>query len=177
MIYSLGQRMLRPHGAFYIAPSAQVIGEVVLGENASIWFGAVVRGDCETISIGAGTNIQDGAVLHTDPGAPLVIGERCTVGHLVMLHGCTLGNHCLVGIGSVILNHARIGNNCIVGANSLVTEGKTFPDGSLIMGSPAKVVRALDEAQIAKLAQGADHYIENGRRFARELRPDPRYPR
>jgi carbonic anhydrase/acetyltransferase-like protein (isoleucine patch superfamily) len=177
MIYSLGPHSIRAQGAFFIAPSAQVIGDVVLGEDASIWFGAVVRGDCETITIGAGSNIQDGSVLHSDPGAPLVIGRRCTVGHQVMLHGCTIGDHCLIGIGAVILNHARIGDNCIVAANSLVTEGKEFPAGSLIMGSPAKVVRELDEKQLAMLARGADHYIENGRRYARQLRPDPRYPR
>ncbi len=175
MIYALGTRRVRPAGAFYVAPSAQVIGDVVLGEDVSIWFGAIVRADCDTITIGAGTNIQDGSVLHVDAGVPLTIGERCIVGHKVMLHGCTLGDHCLIGIGSVVLNKARIGSNCIVGANSLITEGKEFPPGSLIMGAPAKVVRALSEEQIAMLAHGADHYVENARLFDRELVVDPRF--
>jgi len=173
----LGERQVSPQGRFYVAPGAQVIGDVVLGEDVSIWFGCVVRADVERISIGAGSNIQDGSVLHVDPGMPLHIGERCTIGHQVMLHGCTIGDNSLVGIGSIILNNARIGSNCIVGANSLVTEGKEFPDGSLIMGSPAKLVRMLDEKQIGMLAHGAAHYIDNGRRYAAQLRPDPRFPR
>ncbi len=175
MIYTLDARRIRPAGNFYVAPSAQVIGDVVLGDDVSIWFGAVVRADCDTITIGAGTNIQDGSVLHVDPGAPLTIGERCTIGHMVMLHGCTLGDHCLIGIGSVILNKARVGSNSIVGANSLITEGKEFPPGSLIMGTPAKVVRALSDEQIAMLAHGADHYIDNARLYDQDLAIDPRF--
>jgi carbonic anhydrase/acetyltransferase-like protein (isoleucine patch superfamily) len=177
MICMLGERQVTTQGRCYVAPGAQVIGDVVLGEDVSIWFGCVVRADCERISIGAGSNIQDGSVLHVDPGMPLHIGERCTIGHMVMLHGCTIGDNSMVGIGSIILNNARIGSNCIVGANSLVTEGKEFPDGSLIMGSPAKLVRMLDEKQLGMLAHGAAHYIDNGRRYAAQLRPDPRFTR
>lgn len=154
----------------WVADSAQVIGGVVLGENASVWFGAVLRGDNETLTIGRDTNVQDGSVLHSDMGSPLTLGEGVTIGHQVMLHGCTVGDNSLIGIQAVILNKARIGRNSIVGAGAVVTEGKEFPDNSLIIGAPAKVVRTLDEAAVAKLRQSAQHYVENGRRYAKGLR-------
>jgi carbonic anhydrase/acetyltransferase-like protein (isoleucine patch superfamily) len=154
----------------WVADSAQVIGDVVLAENASVWFGAVLGGDSESLSIGRNSNVQDLAVLHTDPGCPLTIGDNVTVGHQVMLHGCTIGDNSLVGIQAVILNNAKIGRNSIVGAGSVVTEGKEFPDNSLILGSPAKVVRTLDDAAAAMLRHGAEHYVENGRRFAKGLK-------
>ena len=154
----------------WVADTAQVIGNVVLGENASVWFGTVVRGDTEAITIGAGTNIQDASVLHADFGQPLVVGERVTVGHQVMLHGCTIGDETLIGIGAIVLNGARIGKNCLVGAGALVTEGKEFPDGSMIIGSPAKAVRELSPEQIEGLRQSARHYMDNARRFQSGLR-------
>jgi carbonic anhydrase/acetyltransferase-like protein (isoleucine patch superfamily) len=154
----------------WVADSAQVIGNVVLAENASVWFGAVLRGDSESLTIGRNSNVQDLSMLHADPGCPLTIGENVTVGHQVMLHGCTIGDNSLVGIQAVILNNAKIGRNSIVGAGSVVTEGKEFPDNSLIIGSPAKVVRTLDDAAAAKLGHGAEHYVENGRRFAKGLK-------
>ena len=154
----------------WVADSAQVIGHVVLGENASVWFGAVLRGDNEALTIGRDTNVQDGSVLHSDTGSPLTLGEGVTVGHQVMLHGCTVGDNTLIGIQAVILNNARIGRNSIVGAGAVVTEGKEFPDNSLIIGAPAKVVRTLDEAAAARLRQSAQHYVENARRYAKGLR-------
>jgi carbonic anhydrase/acetyltransferase-like protein (isoleucine patch superfamily) len=154
----------------WVADSAQVMGAVLLGEGASVWFGVVIRGDTETIRIGANSNIQDLSVLHADIGCPLTIGEGVTVGHQVMLHGCTVGDNSLIGIQAVILNNARIGKNSIVGAGSVVTEGKEFPDNSLIIGSPAKVVRTLDEGAAAKLALSAQHYVQNARRFAQGLK-------
>ena len=149
----------------WVADSAQVIGNVVLGDQASVWFGTVVRGDTERISIGAGSNIQDTSVLHADIGKPLVIGERVTVGHQAVLHGCTVGDESLIGIGAIVLNGAKIGKNCLVGAGSLVTEGKEFPDGSMIMGAPAKLVRQLTAEQMASLRDSAQHYIDNAQRF------------
>ena len=149
----------------WVAESAHVIGSVSLGVDASVWFGAVLRGDTELLTVGRGSNVQDGSVLHADPGRPTTIGDGVTIGHLVMLHGCTIGDNSLVGIGSVILNGARIGRNCLVGARALVTEGKTFPDGSLIVGSPAVAVRSLTEEQIEGLRQSAQHYVANARRF------------
>ena len=154
----------------WVADSAQVIGHVVLGENASIWFGAVLRGDNEALTIGRDTNVQDGSVLHSDMGSPLTLGEGVTIGHQVMLHGCTVGDNTLIGIQAVILNNARIGRNSIVGAGAVVTEGKEFPDNSLIIGAPAKVVRTLDEAAAARLRQSAQHYVEIARRYAKGLR-------
>ncbi|MBP7413198.1 gamma carbonic anhydrase family protein [Simplicispira metamorpha] len=149
----------------WVADSAQVMGQVELGEGASVWFGAVVRGDTDRITIGAGSNIQDASVLHADAGQPLLVGERVTVGHQVVLHGCTIGDESLIGIGAVVLNGAKIGKNCLVGAGALVTEGKEFPDGSMILGSPAKAVRQLTPAQIEGLRQSARHYTDNARRF------------
>lgn len=147
-----------------------MIGQVELGEDAGIWFGAVLRGDNERISIGARTNIQEGAMVHTDPGHPVSIGADCTIGHHAIVHGATIGANSLVGMGATILNGARIGANCLVGANALVTERKEFPDGSLIVGSPAKALRQLDAAAIEAIRESAAHYVENWRRFARGLR-------
>ncbi len=155
---------------YWIAPDAQVVGNVHLGEDSSIWFAALVRGDNDPITIGAGTNIQDGCVLHSDEGSPLTIGEGVTVGHKVVLHGCTIDDNSLVGIGAVVLNRARIGRDSIVGAGALVTEGKSFPDGVLIVGSPARVVRELTPEQIEGLRRSASHYVENSRRFADGLK-------
>ncbi|GAA4429172.1 gamma carbonic anhydrase family protein [Acidovorax lacteus] len=169
-VYELDGVAPRVAESAWVADSAQVMGNVVLGEDASVWFGTVVRGDTECITIGAGSNIQDASVLHADIGQPLVVGERVTVGHQVMLHGCTIGDESLIGIGAVVLNGARIGRNCLVGAGALVTEGKEFPDGSMILGSPAKVVRQLTPEQIAGLRMSAQHYIDNARRFRRGLR-------
>jgi len=157
-------------GSVWIAPDAQVIGRVTLGEEVGVWFGAVIRGDNDPISIGARTNIQDGAMLHADPGIPLTIGADVTVGHHAILHGCSVGDNSLIGMGATVLNRARIGANCIVGANALVTEGKEFPDFSLIVGAPAKAVRTLDPATAAQLRASAAHYVANARRYAGTLR-------
>jgi carbonic anhydrase/acetyltransferase-like protein (isoleucine patch superfamily) len=154
----------------WVAENAQVMGQVVLQEDASVWFGSVLRGDSDRITIGRGSNVQDGSVLHADQGMPLTLGEFVTVGHQVMLHGCTIGDESLIGIGAVVLNGAKIGKNCLVGAGSLVTEGKEFPDGSMILGSPARVVKVLTPEQIAGLRQSALHYIENARRFQKGLK-------
>jgi carbonic anhydrase/acetyltransferase-like protein (isoleucine patch superfamily) len=154
----------------WVADSADVMGNVQLADNVSVWFGAVIRGDTETIHIGTNSNVQDGSVLHADIGQPLNIGQDVTVGHQVMLHGCTIGDGSLIGIQAVVLNGVRIGKNCIVGAGSVVTEGKEFPDNSLIIGSPAKVVRTLDDAAVQKLKLSAQHYVANGRRYAKGLK-------
>jgi carbonic anhydrase/acetyltransferase-like protein (isoleucine patch superfamily) len=154
----------------WVADSAEVMGRVTLGENANVWFGAVLRGDTEAMTIGRNSNIQDLSVLHCDIGCPLTVGENVTVGHQVMLHGCTIGDNTLIGMQAVVLNNAKIGRNSIVGAGALVTEGSEFPDNSMILGSPAKVVRTLDEAAAAKLRQGAEHYVKNARRFAAGLK-------
>lgn len=155
----------------WVAPDAQVIGRVRLGRDCGVWFGSVLRGDNEQIAIGAGSNVQELTVMHTDPGFPLTIGEGCTIGHRAILHGCTIGDNSLVGMGAIILNGARIGNNCLVGAGALVTEGKEFPDNSLIIGSPAKAVRELDDAAIAGLKRSGEHYVANARRFRKGLKP------
>ncbi len=169
VIYSLHELGPQISGRCYIAPSAVVIGDVSLEEDTSVWFGAVVRGDVERIMIGHGSNVQDNSVLHCDPGAPLILDEYVTVGHQVTLHGCRVGHHSLIGIGSTILNHARIGANSIVGANSLITEHKTFPDGVLILGAPARVIRELTKDEIATLPRYAERYIERAERYRREL--------
>lgn len=153
----------------WVAPTADVMGNVELESQSSIWFGAVLRGDNDFIKIGAGSNIQDNSVLHTDPGQPLVIGQGVTVGHKVMLHGCTIGDNCLIGIGSTILNGAVIGNNCIIGAHALITEGKIIPDNSMVIGAPGKVVKTLSDAQIGMLKMNAQVYIHNAARFAKGL--------
>jgi carbonic anhydrase/acetyltransferase-like protein (isoleucine patch superfamily) len=155
---------------FWIAPDAHVIGRVRLGADVGVWFGAVLRGDNELIDIGEGTNIQEGAVLHTDMGAPLTVGAGCTIGHKAILHGCSIGENSLIGMGATVLNHARIGANCLVGAHALVTEGKEFPDNSLIVGAPAKAIRVLDEAAIERLRLSSRHYVENWKRFAKGMR-------
>ena len=172
-LYGLGDQAPQTSGPgrFWVAPGAHVVGNVCIGEDVSVWFGAILRGDNEPIRIGARSNIQDLSVLHSDPGSPLTIGEGVTVGHKVTLHGCTIGDNSLIGIGAVVLNRARIGANSLVGAGALVTEGKTFPDGVLIVGSPARVVRELTPEQIEGLKRSADHYVANGRRFAAGLRP------
>jgi len=154
----------------WVAEDAQVMGNVRMAADASVWFGSVVRGDTETISIGEGSNIQDGSVLHADHGKPLTVGKHVTVGHQVMLHGCTIGDESLIGIGAVVLNGAVIGKNCLVGARALVTEGKSFPDGSMILGSPAKVVRQLSPEEIEGLRRSAKHYVDNAKRFAKGLK-------
>jgi carbonic anhydrase/acetyltransferase-like protein (isoleucine patch superfamily) len=169
-VYQLDEYLPEIADSAWVADSAELIGRVKLGADVSVWFKAVLRGDSEQLTIGAGTNIQDGSVLHADHGFPLVLGEGVTVGHQCMLHGCTVGDYSLIGIGAVILNGARIGKHCLVGAGALVTEGKQFPDGSLIVGSPAKVVRDLTPAQIEGLKASAAHYIQNGRRYARGLK-------
>jgi carbonic anhydrase/acetyltransferase-like protein (isoleucine patch superfamily) len=169
-IYQLDEHRPHLHDSVWVADSAQVMGAVTLGADASVWFGATVRGDTEHITIGEGANIQDGSVLHADHGLPLTVGKHVTVGHMVMLHGCTIGDESLIGIGAVVLNGAKIGKNCLVGAGSLVTEGKEFPDGSMIMGTPAKVVRQLTPEQIEGLRRSARHYIDNARRYKAGLK-------
>ncbi len=158
-------------GKFWVAPNATVIGRVRLEEDASIWFGAVVRGDNELITIGARSNVQDGCVLHTDPGFPLTIGADCTIGHMVMLHGCTIGRGTLVGIGSIILNGAEIGDECVIGANTLIAEGKVIPPRSMVIGSPGKIVRALTDDEVKRFSGGASRYVENWKRFSAGLKP------
>jgi carbonic anhydrase/acetyltransferase-like protein (isoleucine patch superfamily) len=171
MIYSLGDRSPVFDGeGHFIAPTATLIGSVRLQAAASVWFNCVLRGDNDWIEIGARSNIQDGSVLHTDPGLPLRVGANVTVGHKVMLHGCTVGDGTLVGIGATVLNQAVIGANCVVGAQSLVTEGKRFPDGVLILGAPARVVRELNEEELAMLRRSADVYVANAARYADDLR-------
>jgi carbonic anhydrase/acetyltransferase-like protein (isoleucine patch superfamily) len=171
-IYRLGEDAApRIAETAWVAGNASVIGRVELAADASVWYGCVLRGDNDWIRIGRGSNIQDNSVLHTDTGVPLTVGEDVTVGHQVMLHGCTIGDGSLVGIQTVILNGAKIGKHCIVGAGSLVTEGKAFPDGTLIMGSPAKVVRELTAEQIERLAWSARHYVANARRHREQLVP------
>ncbi|MEF8729768.1 MAG: gamma carbonic anhydrase family protein [Accumulibacter sp.] len=168
-IYLLGSRRPQLDPQSWVAPNAIVIGDVRLAKNASIWWNATVRGDNDPISIGEDSNIQDQCVLHTDEGVPLTIGREVTVGHLVMLHGCTIGDGSLIGIGSVLLNRAVIGQGCIVGANTLIPEGKVFPDHSLIVGSPGKVVRQLDADQVARIRLSAAHYVHNWQRYQSEL--------
>ncbi|MCX7565492.1 gamma carbonic anhydrase family protein [Sulfitobacter sp. F26169L] len=155
----------------WVAPDANVIGNIVLEEKSSVWFGCTLRGDNETITVGAGSNVQENCVFHTDVGYPLTIGKNCTIGHKVMLHGCTIDDNSLVGMGATILNGAKIGKNCLIGAGALITENKVIPDGSLVMGAPGKVVRTLDEAAIKGLTMSALHYQENAARFSSDLKP------
>ncbi|MDQ2694186.1 MAG: gamma carbonic anhydrase family protein [Pseudomonadota bacterium] len=171
MIYTLGERQVEFHGDdWFVAANASVIGSVILKNNASIWFNAVVRGDNDLITIGENSNVQDGAVLHTDAGIRLTVGRDVTIGHLAMLHGCTIGDNSLIGIRSVILNRAVIGRDSIVGAGTLIGEGKTFPDGVLILGVPGRVVRALDDDERARLRAAAAHYVDNFKRYKQSLR-------
>jgi carbonic anhydrase/acetyltransferase-like protein (isoleucine patch superfamily) len=171
-VYSLGAVVpqLPSEEDYWIAPNAAVMGNVILKKNASVWWGATLRGDNDPITIGENSNIQDGSVLHTDAGAPLTIGANVTVGHLVMLHGCTVGDNSLIGIGSILLNGVKIGKNCLIGANVLLTEGKEIPDNSLVMGAPGKVVREVSDHQVQILIGSAHHYVDNWKRYRRDLR-------
>jgi len=171
-VYNLGDvgPVLPGEDEYWIAPNAAVMGNVILKKNASVWFGATLRGDNDPITIGENSNVQDGSVLHTDVGFPLTLGANVTIGHMVMLHGCTIGDNSLVGIGSIVLNGAKIGKNCLIGANCLITEGKEIPDNSLVMGAPGKVVRELSEGQARTMSLGALHYVENWKRYRAGLR-------
>lgn len=169
MIYQLDNVKVIKHASTWVAPGAHVIGNVELAEDTSVWFNAVVRGDCDHISIGEQSNIQDGAILHTDEGVPMLIGKGVTVGHKAMLHGCTVGDYALIGINAVVLNGATIGKYCVIGANALVTEGMVIPDGSLVVGSPGKVLKTLSNEQRSQLEHSAQHYVLNARKFKSEL--------
>lgn len=170
-LYALGdvRPQLPPEGEYWIAPSAHVMGNVKLEKNASVWWGSVLRGDNDLITIGENSNVQDGSVFHTDPGSPLTIGKNVTIGHMVMLHGCTIGDDTLIGIGSTILNNTKIGRGCIIGAHTLIAEGKEIPDFSMVLGSPGRVVKTLPEDTIAMLRYSATHYVENWKRFSKDL--------
>jgi carbonic anhydrase/acetyltransferase-like protein (isoleucine patch superfamily) len=172
-LYELdGTRVSTPvDGRYWVAPTAVLIGKVILEEDASVWFGSVLRGDNEPIKVGARSNIQEGCVLHTDPGFPLTIAEGCTIGHMVMLHGCTIGRGSLIGIGSIILNGARIGEECLIGANTLIPEGKEIPPRSMVLGSPGKIVRQLSDEDAARFGAAAGRYVKNWQRFAQGLKP------
>ncbi|WP_374348011.1 gamma carbonic anhydrase family protein [Phenylobacterium sp.] len=171
-VYSLGgvDPVVPNEDEYWIAPNAAVMGRVILKKNASVWFGATLRGDNDPIEIGENSNVQDGSVLHTDTGFPLTIGANVTIGHMVMLHGCTIGDNSLVGIGSIVLNGAKIGKNCLIGANCLITEGKEIPDNSVVMGAPGKVVRELTDEHAARMSFGALHYVENWKRYKAGLK-------
>ena len=172
-LYQLGEHI--PHlpedGSYWIAPTATVIGKVTLKTDASIWFGAVLRGDNEMLTIGERSNVQEGCTLHTDMGSPLEIGADCTIGHNVILHGCTIGDNSLIGMGAVVLNGAKIGRNCLIGAKALIPENKVIPDNSLVMGMPGKVVRLLGPEDEQRLSRSAAGYVANWKRFARDLKP------
>jgi carbonic anhydrase/acetyltransferase-like protein (isoleucine patch superfamily) len=176
VIYRLEERRVVRHAETFVAPDATLIGSVVLHERASVWFNVVARGDNDPIVIGPETNVQDGSVLHTDAGVPLTIGRGVTIGHKVMLHGCTIEDYALIGINAVVLNGARIGRYCIIGANSLIPEGKVIPEGSLVMGTPGKVVRTLHEHERQKLELSAAHYVQNARRYLAGLHEDAGNP-
>lgn len=171
-LYALGEMtpQLADKASVFMAPGAKVIGNVHLGASVSVWFNVVIRADNEPLTIGARSNIQEGAVLHSDPGSPLSIGEGVTVGHKAMLHGCTIGDHSLIGINAVVLNNARIGKHSLVGAGALIPEGKVYPDGVLLIGSPARVVRELGPDEIERLKASATHYVWNAQRFAKDLK-------
>ncbi len=171
MIIDLGDRRPTIEEGCFVAPNATVIGSVLLMRDASVWFNATLRGDTDLISVGEASNIQDGAILHTDEGIQLRVGRGVTVGHRAMLHGCEVGDHSLIGIGATILNRARIGRHCLVGAHALVTEGKVFPDRTLLVGSPARAVRALTGEEMQRLEEAARHYVDNARRFLTTMKP------
>jgi carbonic anhydrase/acetyltransferase-like protein (isoleucine patch superfamily) len=172
VLYDLGEYRVSTHGEdYFVAPSASVIGRVELGRDANVWFNAVLRGDSNRIAIGAGSNVQDTAVVHVDGDAPATIGDNVTIGHAATVHGCTIGEHSLIGIGATILSHAVIGRYCIVGAGALITERKEFPDRSLIIGAPARRIREVSEEEMRMLEDSAKHYAELGRRYRRELKP------
>ena len=176
MIYKLGEHEVEITGEdFYVAESASVIGKVRLANDTSVWFGAVLRGDNESITVGENTNIQECAVIHTDPGFPCILGSNVTIGHQAMLHGCQVGDNSLIGINAVVLNGTKIGRNCLIGANALVTENQEIPDGSLVIGSPAKPIKQLTTAQIQKLKESAEHYVTRFKRFKRDLSVDSRF--
>ena len=172
MKFTLEGRRVQCRGDYWIAPDAIVIGSVVLENNASIWFGCIVRADDDVITIGENSQLQDGCVVHVDPGLPVTLGRNVSVGHLAMLHGCTISDGSLIGIKSVILNGAKIGRNCLIGANSLVAEGKEIPDGSLVIGSPGKIVRQLSDEEIMRVNSASDDYVQRFKRYRREFRPD-----
>ena len=169
-IYQLGNKKIQRHVETWIANNAIVIGDITLKENSSVWFGAVLRGDIENIEVGAGSNIQDNCVLHTDAGFPLTVGKGVTVGHLAMLHGCSIGDDSLVGIGATILNGSKIGKNCIIGANSLIAENKNIPDRSLVIGSPGKVIRQVTDEDIIAIKENALRYVNNWKNFKQNLK-------
>lgn len=171
MIYALADKTPQIDDDAWVAPGCHILGAVTLGPASSVWFGTTMRGDNEMITVGAGSNVQENCVLHTDMGFPLTIGTGCTIGHKAMLHGCTIGDNSLIGMGATVLNGAVIGKNCLIGAGALITEGKVIPDGSLVMGSPGKVVRQLDDEAIERLKLSAQHYSENAARFRRDLKP------
>ena len=169
MFYDLGNKKVKNAGDNWVAPNASIIGDVTLEKDVSIWFNATLRGDVENIYIGEGSNVQDGSVLHTDPGYPLKIGKDVTIGHLVMLHGCTIGDNSLIGIGAVILNGVKIGKNCIIGANALVTENKVIPDNSLVIGSPGKIAREVTTEEKKSITENAIHYQENWKKYSKSI--------
>ena len=169
MFYNLENKKLKNAGENWVAPNASVIGDITLEKNTSIWFNVTLRGDIENIYVGEGSNIQDGSVLHTDPGYPLRIGKDVTIGHLVMLHGCTIKDNSLIGIGAVILNGAKIGKNCIIGANTLVTENKVIPDNSLVIGSPGKIVRQVSDEESKLITENAIHYQDNWKKYFKSV--------
>ena len=169
MIYQLGSDRVVLGANTYVAPGAHVMGKVILADDASVWFNAVLRGDCDLITVGQGSNVQDGSILHTDYGYPLEIGKGVTIGHKVMLHGCTIGDYSLIGINAVVLNGAKIGHHCVIGANALVTENMIIPDYSVVMGPPGKVVKTIGEPQAKMLEKSAEHYQKNAQRFAATL--------
>ena len=169
MFYDLKDKKPKNSGENWVAPNATIIGDVTLEKNSSVWFNAVIRGDNENIHVGEGSNVQDVSVLHTDPGCPLKIGKDVTIGHLVMLHGCTIGDNSLIGIGAVILNNAKIGKNCIIGAKALITENKEIPDNSLVVGAPGRVIKKLTDEQIRQITENAKHYQDNWKRYSKSV--------
>ena len=171
MIYTLGDRRAEFRGDTYVAPDATLIGSVIMERDSSVWFKSVVRADNEPITIGERSNVQDGSVLHVDENVPLTIGSNVSIGHMVMLHGCTIGEDSLIGIGATVLNGAKIGRQCLIGAHALIPEGKEIPDRSLVMGMPGRVVRELSEEEAAEFNYPAAHYVENWQRFAKDLKP------
>jgi len=169
MFYDLENKKIKNSGDNWVAPTATIIGDVTLKKNTSIWFNAVLRGDIENIYIGEGSNVQDGSVLHTDPGCPLRVGRNVTIGHLVMIHGCTIGDNSLIGIGTVILNNAKIGKNCIIGAKALITENKEIPDNSLVVGAPGKVVREVTEEEKKAVFENTKHYQDSWKKYSKSI--------
>ncbi len=170
MIYQLGDKSPTIPKKCYIAPNATLIGDISIAKNASIWFNVVIRADMEKVTIGENTNVQDGSILHVDEGFPLQLGKNVTIGHKVMLHGCSIDENSLIGMNAVVLNGAKIGKNCLIGANALVTEKMIIPDGHLVLGSPAKIIKALDDNTINDIRASAEHYVENGQRYIKELK-------